>query len=165
MRFLSMAVAVIAGLAGGTAAQADVRDDVAAITRFCLGYVETGTASDLLLRSGFGQKGRKLEKSYNQSAFLATQPVLSVKAGRNRQGLECSANIAILGRNDGEVLINTALQTARDLGYAQGTAMTARGKPTPALIRAGHPVGFGASLASRYSTHDASFFFQQLDSR
>jgi len=165
MRVLSMAIAVSAGLAGASAAQADVREDVAAITRYCLSYVETGSASNLLLQSGFELKGRKLRKSYNQSDFLASRPILTVTTRQTRQGLSCSVDVTILGRNEGEGLIGTALQTAQGLGYARGTAMDARGKPMAALIRKGYPVGFGGYLSSKYSTYQASIFFQQLSSR
>ena len=163
MRTFSFLFTLAWALATGSAATAEIQTDMQAITRFCLHYVETGQRTDVLLRAGFAQKGRKFKKTYNAGVVGGTRPVLSVESRTSRAGYSCSANVGIISRADGPALIGTAAQTARQLGYTETVAVTSKGRRVRAFVRNGIPIQFGGSSKNRYNTYSAFIFFERLN--
>jgi hypothetical protein len=145
--------------AGGMPAQADVSAEMQAITRFCLGYVESGQPSDLLLQNGFSQAGRKFRKSQGIGSCRAS---FTVDPRRSTAGLSCSATVGPLGRNDFTGLVDAAKAGLRAAGYSEQPVTTAKGRKM-AYVKNGVALELGGSNTSSHSAYSVFLYFQRLN--
>lgn len=161
---LAVSGALLLGLAAPAPA-ADLTGDARAVSQFCLTFIRTGQRSDLLLRHGFTQHGRKFRKAYRNGTLTRPRQSISVDSRTSRLGLTCGADFSGLARNEGHALYRAAQDVARKEGYRTEirTNKNRRGRQTPVLVKGTIVVDLsGFARRSRGST-TTSFYFQRLD--
>jgi hypothetical protein len=150
-------------ISAASSAKADIVTDMRAIAQFCLHYVETGQITNVLLKNGFSQQGRKFKKNYNASAIGGTKPVITVDPRKSRVGFSCSSQFGIISRSDWSPLTDSARQSAYQLGYASRTVVSSRGEQVQAFVGlSGIPIRFGGSLTSSHSSYSALIYFERF---
>ncbi|MBD3664012.1 hypothetical protein [Sulfitobacter aestuariivivens] len=161
MRALRTLLTVAFTVMATGALAANLTSGVQDATQFCLGYLQTGQASDALLRKGFTQKRKGFEKSFGRDLLLGRKNNVHVSLRNGGGMLECHVKVGSGGVKALNGFLRTAQETVLAQGFRRAQMTDSRGRQVDVLQKSGVAVTVSAKSTSATGSISSLLVFKR----